>query len=125
MITKQELEKLKELAGKATCGPWEYYEGEVEHHSYPISMMADGYSPCGIFPIANSTFVPLDMQPINGSFIAAANPDTVLRLIEALEVAIKSLIKIRVNCSCTELCMCSEDDVYIAQEALNKIYGVE
>lgn len=48
---------------------------------------------------------------------------TVLRLIEALEVAIKSLIKIRVNCSCTELCMCSEDDVYIAQEALDKIYG--
>ncbi len=49
--------------------------------------------------------------------------DTVLRLIEALEVATKSLIKIRVNCSCTELCMCSEDDVFIAQEALNKIYG--
>lgn len=95
MITKQELEKLKELAGKFLDAVMKVYD--VNNHAI--------------------------IEEAEKRYNYAANPATVLRLIEALEVAIKSLIKIRVNCSCTELCMCSEDDVYIAQEALDKIYG--
>ncbi len=97
MITKQELEKLKELAGKFLDAVMKVYD--VNNHAI--------------------------IEEAEKRYNYAANPATVLRLIEALDVAIKSLIKIRVNCSCTELCMCSEDDVYIAQEALDKIYGVE
>ncbi|MBK8455625.1 MAG: hypothetical protein IPL34_20305 [Thiofilum sp.] len=98
MITKQELENLKEVAGK---------------YSKCLNLPSEEVTPSSWFNITQSKF----------EFREEANPDTVLRIIEALEVATKSLIKIRVNCSCTELCMCSEDDVFIAQEALNKIYG--
>ena len=122
MISKAELEKLKELASKANPNKFKwaryFWRAVIEWPDGLHRMSIAAHGPIYEESSHNIELVGNDME-----YISSANPATVLRLIEALEVAIKSLIKIRVNCSCTELCMCSEDDVYIAQEALDKIYG--
>ncbi len=85
------LDALKAIASAATPGPWEYYDGDKEHESYPVCMLADGQSPCGVFPSHPGIYVPLDAQIPNGAHIAAFNPAQVLALLESLEEALRTL----------------------------------
>lgn len=68
------LEKLKQLALDATDGPWVQYDGCVyqdEEHGDECVVSGTGSTPCRLH---------------DASYIAAANPTTILALIEALEL---------------------------------------
>lgn len=77
IITKDELEKLKELAGKATPGDrtWVDFDG--------INLVSSKGK-----IILNTVH---NVHVNNMAFIASTNPDTILRLIEALEVCTSAL----------------------------------
>ena len=89
MITKQELEKLKELAKAATPGSWNYDSGNCEVETLKERRHV------AIVSNDNITQHEDHLRPVDwecdGYYIAAANPATVLRLIEALEVATEAL----------------------------------
>lgn len=149
MITKYELEKLKELAKAASPGVWDYDDGNCEVETLEerrhIALVCND----------NDTQYVEHLRPVDwecdGYYIAAANPATVLRLIEALEVATEAIKEIEakkdktrlheccVNNTCMEVYKGSHkvancafqygvnqgylDSADLAQEALNKIYG--
>lgn len=80
---KQRIEELKKLASAATPGPWEYDEDDNRY--WPITMLADGHSPCGIYPVSEIR-VPLEMQDVNGAFIAESRT-AIPWLVELVEKA--------------------------------------
>lgn len=71
---RRDLAELKRLAQKATPGPWTYYAYGADVRGQRNTLIADvrGYG----------AGLPVDA---NGSFMAAANPQTILALIERLE----------------------------------------
>ncbi|MCB2246502.1 ead/Ea22-like family protein [Salmonella enterica subsp. diarizonae] len=74
---------LREAAEKATPGRWEYYPGNTSIEYNVDSMVEDQ----GSIVYVDSGDFTQDQTARNGEFIAAANPATVLALLDELEDA--------------------------------------
>ncbi|WP_089636496.1 ead/Ea22-like family protein [Escherichia coli] len=94
-MTKINYQALREKAEKATCGVWslEYGEGRFDGDDALIHREAAGYIPiCRIEGAHPESGFDEDFQmeqQANAEFIAAANPATVLALLDELEAAEK------------------------------------
>ena len=90
-MTKINYQALREAAEKATCGEWslEYGEGRFDGDDALIHREAAGYLPiCRIEGAHPESGFDEDFQmeqQANAEFIAAANPATVLALLDELE----------------------------------------
>ena len=90
-MTKINYQALREAAEKATCGEWslEYGEGRFDGDDALIHREAAGYIPiCRIEGAHPESGFDEDFQmeqQANAEFIAAANPATVLALLDELE----------------------------------------
>lgn len=73
--------ELREAAEKATPGPWEYYPGNTSIEYNVDSMVEDQ----GSIVYVDSGDFTQKQTDLNGAFIAAANPATVLALLDELE----------------------------------------
>ncbi|ENA8965350.1 ead/Ea22-like family protein [Escherichia coli] len=91
---------LREKAEKATCGVWslEYGEGRFDGDDALIHREAAGYIPiCRIEGAHPESGFDEDFQmeqQANAEFIAAANPATVLALLDELEAAKKRIAEL-------------------------------
>nr|WP_215490456.1 ead/Ea22-like family protein [Escherichia coli] len=91
---------MREKAEKATCGEWslEYGEGRFDGDDALIHREADGYIPiCRIEGAHPESGFDEDFQmeqQANAEFIAAANPATVLTLLDELETAKKRIAEL-------------------------------
>ncbi|HBD5166964.1 TPA: ead/Ea22-like family protein [Escherichia coli] len=91
---------LREAAEKATCGEWslEYGEGRFDGDDAIIHREAAGYIPiCRIEGAHPESGFDEDFQmeqQANAEFIAAANPATVLALLDELEAAKKRIAEL-------------------------------
>jgi hypothetical protein len=74
---------LREAADKATPGRWEYYPGNTSIEYNVDSMVEDQ----GSIVYVDSGDFTQKQTDLNGTFIAAANPATVLALLDELEAA--------------------------------------
>lgn len=89
MITDEQLQEWERIEKAATPGPWVYDETEDDNGLDPVAMLADGHSPCGVYAV--NFRAPLDDQPFNGKFIAAARtalPDLIAE-VRRLRAALK------------------------------------
>ncbi|MWL48984.1 ead/Ea22-like family protein [Escherichia coli] len=90
-MSKIDYQALREIAEKATCGVWslEYGEGRFDGDDALIHREAAGYIPiCRIEGAHPESCFDEDFQmeqQANAEFIAAANPATVLALLDELE----------------------------------------
>ncbi|ENI2251677.1 ead/Ea22-like family protein [Escherichia coli] len=73
--------ELREAAEKATPGPWEYYPGNTSIEYNVDSMVEDQ----GSIVYVDSGDFTQKQTDLNGAFIAAANPATVLALLDERE----------------------------------------
>ncbi|HCR5193046.1 ead/Ea22-like family protein [Escherichia coli] len=73
--------ELREAAEKATPGPWEYYPGNTSIEYKVDSMVEDQ----GSIVYVDSGDFTQKQTDLNGAFIAAANPATVLALLDERE----------------------------------------
>ncbi|EOY8932836.1 ead/Ea22-like family protein [Enterobacter hormaechei] len=78
---------LREAAEKATPGRWEYYPGNTSIEYNVDSMVEDQ----GSIVYVDSGDFTQKQTDLNGTFIAAANPVTVLALLDELEATEKQL----------------------------------
>ncbi|GFQ14783.1 ead/Ea22-like family protein [Enterobacter hormaechei] len=78
---------LREVAEKATPGRWEYYPGNTSIEYNVDSMDEDQ----GSIVYVDSGDFTQKQTDLNGAFIAAANPTTVLALLDELEAAEKRI----------------------------------
>ena len=98
---KIDYQALREKAEKATCGVWslEYGEGRFDGDDALIHREAAGYIPiCRIEGAHPESGFDEDFQmeqQANAEFIAAANPATVLALLDELEAAEKRNAKLQ------------------------------
>lgn len=96
-MNKIDYQALRAKAEKATCGEWslEYGEGRFDGDDALIHREAAGYLPiCRIEGAHPESGFDEDFQmeqQANAEFIAAANPSTVLALLDELEAADKEL----------------------------------
>lgn len=95
---KINLANLKGKAESATPGPWDYDTTiagiwRLEDGEYLTEPVCDVRMAC-------MDIVPKSAIKPNARFIAAANPATVLKLIEALELAMHALNKISTYAEC-------------------------
>ncbi|HHL8415244.1 TPA: DUF551 domain-containing protein [Escherichia coli] len=96
-MSKIDYQVLREKAEKATCGVWslEYGEGRFDGDDALIHREAAGYIPiCRIEGAHPESGFDEDFQmeqQANAEFIAAANPATVLALLDELETAKKRI----------------------------------
>ena len=92
-MSKIDYQELREKAERATCGEWslEYGEGRFDGDDALIHREAAGYIPiCRIEGAHPESGFDEDFQmeqQANAEFIAAANPSTVLALLDELEAA--------------------------------------
>lgn len=92
-MSKIDYQALREKAEKATCGEWylEYGEGSFDGDDALIHREVAGYIPiCRIEGAHPESGFDEDFQmeqQANAEFIAAANPSTVLALLDELEAA--------------------------------------
>ncbi|EJZ9501271.1 ead/Ea22-like family protein [Escherichia coli] len=99
-MTKINYQALRAKAEKATCGVWslEYGEGRFDGDDALIHREAAGYIPiCRIEGAHPESGFDEDFQieqQANAEFIAAANPATVLALLDELEAAEKQILKL-------------------------------
>ncbi|ENC4700101.1 ead/Ea22-like family protein [Escherichia coli] len=99
-MSKINYQALREKAEKATCGEWslEYGEGRLDGDDALIHREADGYIPiCRIEGAHPESGFDEDFQmeqQANAEFIAAANPATVLTLLDELETAKKRIAEL-------------------------------
>ncbi|KAF0955174.1 ead/Ea22-like family protein [Escherichia albertii] len=90
-MSKIDYQALREAAEKATCGEWslEYGEGRFDGDDALIHREAAGYIPIcrieGAHPESGFDEVFQTEQQANAEFIAAANPATVLALLDERE----------------------------------------
>lgn len=82
--------ELREAAEKATPGPWEYYPGNTSIEYNVDSMVEDQ----GSIVYVDSGDFTQKQTDLNGAFIAAANPATVLALLDELEAAKKRIAEL-------------------------------
>ena len=96
-MSKIDYQALRAKAEKATCGEWslEYGEGRFDGDDALIHREAAGYIPiCRIEGAHPESGFDEDFQieqQANAEFIAAANPATVLALLDELEAAEKRI----------------------------------
>ncbi|HBM7603651.1 TPA: ead/Ea22-like family protein [Enterobacter hormaechei subsp. xiangfangensis] len=81
---------LREAAEKATPGRWEYYPGNTSIE-YNVDSMDEGQ---GSIVYVDSGDFTKKQTDLNGAFIAAANPATVLALLDELEAAEKKTVEV-------------------------------
>ena len=99
-MSKINYQALREKAEKATCGEWslEYGEGRFDGDDALIHREAAGYIPiCRIEGAHPESGFDEDFQmeqQANAEFIAAANPATVLTLLDELETAKKRIAEL-------------------------------
>ncbi|EPO4461569.1 ead/Ea22-like family protein [Escherichia coli] len=99
-MSKIDYQALREKAEKATCGVWslEYGEGRFDGDDALIHREAAGYIPiCRIEGAHPESGFDEDFQmeqQANAEFIAAANPATVLALLDELEAAEKRIAEL-------------------------------
>lgn len=99
-MSKIDYQALREKAEKATCGVWslEYGEGRFDGDDALIHREAAGYIPiCRIEGAHPESGFDDDFQmeqQANAEFIAAANPATVLALLDELETAKKRIAEL-------------------------------
>ncbi|WDC35864.1 ead/Ea22-like family protein [Escherichia albertii] len=99
-MTKINYQALREAAEKATCGEWslEYGESRFDGDDALIHREAAGYIPiCRIEGAHPESGFDEDFQmeqQANAEFIAAANPATVLALLDELEAAKKRIAEL-------------------------------
>ena len=99
-MSKIDYQALRAKAEKATCGEWllEYGEGRFDGDDALIHREADGYIPiCRIEGAHPESGFDEDFQmeqQANAEFIAAANPATVLTLLDELETAKKRIAEL-------------------------------
>ncbi|HCN4729445.1 TPA: ead/Ea22-like family protein [Escherichia coli] len=99
-MSKIDYQALREAAEKATCGEWslEYGEGRFDGDDALIHREAAGYIPiCRIEGAHPESGFDEDFQieqQANAEFIAAANPATVLALLDELETAKKRIAEL-------------------------------
>lgn len=89
-MTALNKQALREAAEKATPGRWEYYPGNTSIEYNVDSMVEDQGS---IVYVDSGDFIQ-DQTARNGEFIAAANPATVLALLDDLEAAEKRIAEL-------------------------------
>lgn len=100
-MSKIDYQALREKAEKATCGEWslEYGEGRFDGDDALIHREAAGYIPiCRIEGAHPESGFDEDFQmeqQANAEFIAAANPATVLALLDELETAKKRIAELK------------------------------
>lgn len=82
-MTALNKQALREAAERATPGRWEYYPGNTSIEYNVDSMIEDQ----GSIVYVDSGDFTQDQTARNGYFIAAANPATVLALLDELEAA--------------------------------------
>ncbi|MDD8380251.1 ead/Ea22-like family protein [Escherichia coli] len=80
-MNKIDYQALREAAEKATPGPWEYYPGNTSIEYNVDSMVEDQ----GSIVYVDSGDFTQKQTDLNGAFIAAANPATVLALLDERE----------------------------------------
>ncbi|MCV5780714.1 ead/Ea22-like family protein [Escherichia coli] len=99
-MNKIDYQALREAAEKATCGEWslEYGEGRFDGDDALIHREVVGYLPiCRIEGAHPESGFDEDFQmeqQANAEFIAAANPATVLELLDELEAAKKRIAEL-------------------------------
>ncbi|HCT4462497.1 TPA: ead/Ea22-like family protein [Escherichia coli] len=99
-MSKIDYQALREAAEKATCGEWslEYGEGRFDGDDALIHREAAGYIPiCRIEGAHHESGFDEDFQmeqQANAEFITAANPATVLELLDELEAAKKRIAEL-------------------------------
>ncbi|EFA4895980.1 ead/Ea22-like family protein [Escherichia coli] len=99
-MSKIDYQALRAKAEKATCGEWslEYGEGRFDGDDAIIHREAAGYIPiCRIEGAHPESGFDEDFQmeqQANAEFIAAANPATVLALLDELEAAKKRIAEL-------------------------------
>ncbi len=99
-MSKIDYQALREKAEKATCGEWsiEYGDGSFDGDDALIHREAAGYIPiCRIEGAHPESGFDEDFQmeqQANAEFIAAANPATVLTLLDELETAKKRIAEL-------------------------------
>ncbi|ELK4958834.1 ead/Ea22-like family protein [Escherichia coli] len=99
-MSKIDYQALREAAEKATCGEWslEYGEGRFDGDDALIHREAAGYIPiCRIEGAHPESGFDEDFQmeqQANAEFITAANPATVLELLDELEAAKKRIAEL-------------------------------
>ena len=77
-MTDDDIARLRGLAQAATPGPWEAAE----------TPSGKGKVLCGgVFSVCNTTAGPYKQQRADAAYIAAASPDVLLRLLDALDEA--------------------------------------
>ena len=81
---------LREVAEKATPGRWEYYPGNTSIEYNDDSMDEDQ----GSIVYVDSGDFTQKQTDLNGAFIAASNPTTVLALLDELEAAEKRIAEL-------------------------------
>ena len=102
-MTKINYQALREKAEKATCGVWslEYGEERFDGDDALIHREVAGYIPiCRIEGAHPESGFDEDFQmeqQANAEFIAAANPATVLALLDELEAAEKRIAELEAN----------------------------
>lgn len=99
-MSKIAYQALREKAEKATCGVWslEYGEGRFDGDDALIHREVAGYIPIcrieGAHPESGFDEDFQTEQQANAEFIAAANPATVLELLDELEAAKKRIAEL-------------------------------
>ena len=102
-MSKIDYQALREAAEKATCGVWslEYGESRFDGDDALIHREVAGYIPiCRIEGAHPESGFDEDFQieqQANAEFIAAANPATVLALLDELEAAEKRIAELEAN----------------------------
>lgn len=89
-MTNINKQALREAAEKATPGRWEYYPGNTSIE-YNVDSMDEDQGSIVYVDSGDFTQKQTDM---NGAFIAAANPATVLALLDELEAAEKRIAEL-------------------------------
>lgn len=90
-LSEEELGRLKELAGKATPGPWAV--DHVDRWKTAVGVWPDCRwetlewpgSVLGAGEVCRVSKSPAAMETQNSEYIAAANPETLLKLIAEIE----------------------------------------
>lgn len=90
-LTREEIERLRRLAEKATPGPWKYTENYLGHRVFGSeSAWEVGY---GEYPHGKGLL--LSPCKETAEFIAAANPETLRELLRGYEAWLDGIKKIK------------------------------
>lgn len=78
-----DLPHLRELAEKATPGPWKHESGQIDGPNY-AEVVAPGRVECMAYCYGGSSTIEWE-RDVDAEFIAAANPETVIALLDLID----------------------------------------